>query len=322
MLTEYVSSFSKNGHPSPLLIGKVERTNMRKIMREDYPGRYQKALLTVEAALVLPIFLYFMMALLYFIQVFTVQEQIQAAITKMGLNLAKTAYVLQDFPSAEDILNFDFSIFGNEVDLEIDELADEITSPGVLKRYAKKYLDTDQINRSCIKNGFDGINFAGSSLLGGEDYIDIIVSYQVEIPVKIFLIQDMQMVQRVRLRSWTGHEVAAAYQTEETDSEKETTVYIAETGSVYHKTENCSHINLSVTEVHGIPTDLRNDNGAKYYPCESCCDGNEEESATYYITSDGTKYHSRRDCSRIKRSVKEIPLSEVGSRTPCKRCYP
>ncbi len=282
-------------------------------------GRYQKASLSVEAAFVLPIFLYFMIAFLYYIQLFTVQEQIQAAITKMGLNLSKTAYVFQDFPSIEDIVSFDFSIFGKEYDLGLDELADHITSDGILKQYAKKYLDTAEINQSCIKGGFDGISFYGSSLLGGSDIIDIVVSYKVEIPVKIFIIKEMNMIQRVRLRGWTGYKVAAAYQTQEEN--KATIVYVTNTGSVYHKTNNCSHIKLSVKAVSGIPTGLRNDSGAKYYPCEACCDANLIRLATYYITSDGTRYHSIRECSKIKRSVRELKITEVGTRTPCKRCY-
>ncbi|HWT74741.1 MAG TPA: hypothetical protein VN258_08500 [Mobilitalea sp.] len=283
---------------------------------------YQKASLTVEAALILPVFLYFMLAFLYYIQIFTIQEQIQSSITKMGLNLAKSSYVLKDFPSLEDALSFDFTVFGEDYDISLEQLADTLTSESVLKLYAKKYLDTPQINHSCIKNGFDGISFTSSSLLGGDDYIDIVVSYLVKLPLKLFALNDMQMVQRVRLRCWTGYEVAAAYQTSEETKNNEEIVYITETGSVYHKSETCSHIKLSIRSVSGIPNDLRNDNGAKYYPCEACCIGATDMTITYYITSDGTRYHSLRDCSKLKRSVKEISFSEVGSRKPCKRCYP
>lgn len=279
----------------------------------------ERASLTVEAALVLPIFLYFIIAFLAFIQIFTVQEKIQSSITKMGLNLAKTAYLFQDFPGTEELLNFDVTIFGREYDIGIDELADNLASNTCLKLYADKYLNTDQINHSCIVKGFGGLNFEGSSLFDGSDYIDIMVSYKVKLPVKIFLIEKLLMTQRVRLRSWTGYPVTAAYQIEEENSEG--IVYVTETGSVYHRTESCSHIKLSVKAVIGIPVELRNDSGAKYYPCESCCKAKPSDYATYYITSDGTRYHVARECSRIKRSVKSIPLGGVGARTPCKRCY-
>jgi hypothetical protein len=276
------------------------------------------ASLTLEAALVLPLFLFFMLAFLYFLQIFTLQEQIQSAITKMGLSMAKAEYVLQEFPSTEDMLSFDFSIFGEELDLGLEDIVDNAASAIILKQYVKKYLDVEKLNHSCIQGGFDGLSFASSSILSEDNWIDIVVSYKVQIPVKIFILSELPVLQRVRLRSWTGYQVAAAYETKEEAATD--TVFVTETGSVYHKSETCTHIKLSISTVSGIPTEQRNSNGAKYKPCEACCSGAMDPFATYFITSDGTRYHSRRECSKIKRSVIEIPLTEVGERTPCKRC--
>jgi len=293
---------------------------IRKEEREKKESniRSLKASLTVEAALVMPMFLYFMIAFLYFLQIFTLQEQIQSVITKMGFNLAKMAYVYDDFAGEAETLNFGVMIFDTEFNLNLQEMASEIASGNVLKRYAGKYLNTDQINRSCIKDGFEGISFFGSNILEEEDCIDIIVRYKIKLPIKLFVLKDMPMTQRVRLRAWTGYEVSASYTMDE--EEKDISVYITETGSVYHKSKTCSHIKLSVSAVTGIPSNLRNSNGAKYYPCEACCSKNMDNMATYYITSDGTRYHSIKSCSKIKRNVKEIPFSEIGSRAPCKRC--
>lgn len=287
----------------------------------NYRDRYQQASLTVEAALVMPIFLYFIIAFLYFMQIFTLQEQIQQSITKMGLSWSKTAYFYKDFPNIEEALSFDNTIFGSEFDIGLNEITDKIISGYSLKLYAKQYLDKDFINNSCIRDGFEGIDFFYSSVVNDEACIDIVLKYKVSIPVKIFLLGDLSMFQRVRLRTWTGYEVAAAYSTqEETPDSDDTIVYITDTGTVYHKSKDCSHIKLSITAVQGIPYDLRNDSGSKYTMCEKCCTGEEGENATYYITTYGTKYHADRTCSKIKRSIQEIPLSEVGSRKPCSRC--
>lgn len=281
--------------------------------------RYQKASLTVEAALVMPIFLYFMIAFLYFLQIFMLQEQIQSAITRMGLDWSKAAYFYKDFPDVKEAVSFDESIFGEDFNSGIDKITDQIISGASLKLYARRYLDKDFVNQSCIKQGFDGIDFFYSSVTNEEDYIDIVLKYQVNIPVKIFVLGDMSMLQRVRLRSWTGYEVAAAYTTE-SDTE-ETIVYITETGTVYHKNRDCSHIKLSIKAVQGIPNGMRNESGSKYTRCEECCTGKEGVTITYYIAAYGTKYHTDRDCSGIKRSIKEIPLSKVGARKRCSRCF-
>ncbi len=96
-----------------------------------------KASITVEAAFVLPLFLYLMLSFLYFLQIFTVQELIQSGITRMGLNLSKSAYVYEEFPSADDILNIDISIFGEEYDFGWKESLVDTASQYVLKQYAR-----------------------------------------------------------------------------------------------------------------------------------------------------------------------------------------
>lgn len=281
-----------------------------------------KASLTVEAALVMPMFLFLLIIFLYFIQVFMIQEHIQSGITRMGLGLSKTSYVYQDFYSTEEVQSFDQTIFEPELEIGLHEMASSIMNNSFLKLYSRNYLDEDKINQSCIKNGFEGLSFYQSKILDESDCIDLVVNYSVKIPVRLFTVDEMSMVQRVRLRGWTGKEIAACYSINEgTDGdEDETTVYVTRTGSVYHMDRECSHINCSIQAVFGIPTGLRNESGAKYYSCEACCSGEENPYGTYYITPYGTRYHTRNDCSKIYRDVKAIPLSEVGNRRKCRRC--
>lgn len=276
----------------------------------------QRASLTVEAALVMPIFLYFMIAFLYIIQIFSLKEHIQSEITKMGLNWSKTAYFYEDFPDIEEALSFDKSLFG--VDIGLGDVTDKIINGYSLKLYAKEYLDKNWINYSCIQDGFEGIDFNYSEINDEEDCIDIVLKYKISIPVKIFIIGDINILQRVRLRNWTGYEVAATYETEA--KSKETIVFITYTGSVYHKNKNCVYLKPSVVAVQGIPNDLRNESGEKYSKCKYCCTGPEGKYNTYYITKYGNRYHSNRTCSRIYRNIKEIPLSEAGNRKPCSKC--
>ncbi len=282
--------------------------------------KWSTASLTVEAALVLPLFLFAMIALLYFIQIFLLQEHIQAAITKMGLSMAKTAYLYDDFKENTTALDFDETIFEERADLGLTDFVTSLIDASILKQYAKKYLNTEGINQSFIINGLEGVSFHAVELGHDNEWIDIQVHYRIRLPLRLFVIRDMTMLQRIRVRAWTGLTVAATYRKEEGEDQTDL-VYVSETGTVYHRTDSCSHIRLSIRAVHGIPRDLRNDQGAKYYPCESCAKGVLDELGSYYITSDGNRYHTRRDCSRIKRNVRTIAVSEVGSRSPCKRCW-
>ncbi len=280
-----------------------------------------KASLTVEAAFVLPLFIFFMIAFLYFIQLMNVQEHIQESITKTGLSLARLAYVYDDFLDAEEAKNADVTLFGEEYDINLKELSGIVLGETVVKTLVMKELDTDEINHSCIKGGFREISFYYSSILEEEDCIDIVARYYVRIPVWFFGLEDMRLIQRVRVRGWTGHQVPARYTTvkEETDTE-EAVVYITETGTVYHKERSCSHLKLSIEEVSGIPDSRRNRSGGKYYPCESCCDKEASDTDIYYITDFGNRYHTGKDCPGLKRTIREIARSEVSGRAPCKRC--
>lgn len=279
-----------------------------------------KASLTVEAAFVVPIFLYFMIAFLSFIQIFILQEEIQSGITKMGLSLSRTAYILEDFEQTADAENFDEKIFGMDYDIGLADMAKATVDGSLLRLYAENYLDTKKIDNSCVLNGYKGLNFFDSKAKDDNGCIDIVVSYKVRLPIPLFHLNDILLRQRVKVRGWTGYQIPAAYSTVRGDASDDPIVYITETGSVYHTNQNCSHIKLSVTKVIGIPSERRNDGGGKYYPCEACCNGSESPAATYYITSDGTRYHTRSDCPKIKRTVTEVHLSQVQGRSQCKRC--
>lgn len=276
--------------------------------------------LTVEATLISWPFVLFILSFLYLIQIFTLQEHIQSSITRMGLDLAELSYIYEEFESTEEARSFDSLVGDLDRQIGLSDLISSVVNSGMLKLYSNKYINVDKINQSHVLNGFEGLNFYQSSVLNGDEFIDIIVNYRIRLPIILFALDDMEMVQRVRLRSWSGLQVKSNYSAIE-DSEDDTIVYITKTGSVYHRNRSCSHIKLSIRSVIGIPSQLRNDNGGKYYPCEKCCKEDKGITSTYYITSDGTRYHSLSDCSKIKRTVNEVSLSSViESKRPCKRC--
>ena len=117
------------------------------------------------------------------------------------------------------------------------------------------------------------------------------------------------------VRKWTGYDVCSVL----TTSEEEEYVYITEHGSVYHRSLSCSHLNVNIRVVSATEVDsLRNNNHAKYYPCEYCKKG--YSTGLMFITPDGNRAHNNAGCSALKRQVKLVKLSEVGARGPCKDC--
>lgn len=318
--------------------------------------------LTVEAALVLPIFIYAIVAFIYFLQIIYIQEVLQNAITETGFFSAKYAYVYDyilnyegDGQAADEdsennskegskdstessVNNIDKeasdsdSNYNEDSSQEKRNSAEAIIAHSIDSTYYKikmqDYLDTDMINESCIENGYNGIYTYLSSYMTEEDAVDIILYYRIKLPVLFLNLQEIPMMQRIRMRGWTGYKVDPknsdnpGSNTSGTGESDDEIVYITETGSVYHLSKSCSYLNLSIEQVNYDEIEsFRNDGGGKYKPCELCgSSGDPSKSNTVYITDSGDRYHWDLNCSGLKRTIIEILLSEVEDRTLCSRC--
>ena len=99
---------------------------------------------------------------------------------------------------------------------------------------------------------------------------------------------------------------------------RETYVYVTPEGSVYHLYADCTHLDLSIEKVSmAKAVTAKNEYGERYKKCEIC---NETKETMVYITSDGNRYHSRRNCSGLKRTIRQVPLGQVENRRCCISC--
>jgi hypothetical protein len=305
---------------------------------------------------VLPIFIYAILSIVYFLQILWLQECLQNGITETGYFAAKYAYVYDYIhnyegnngtgPSEENVLQSQNVSVGdvpedytnNKKEIINEKRTDkkradiENSAEGIIaqaidsafyKIKLKDYVDVDSIDQSCIQGGYSGIHTYLSGFMEEEDSIDIVLVYKVKLPLLFIKIDSMPMVQRVRLRGWSGTKVALKDETGgDTEETAEDLVYITEHGKVYHLSKECSHLALSIKEADIADIkNLRNDAGGKYKECE-ICDGYETglENHKVYITDYGDRYHKSLSCSGLKRTIKVVPKSEVGDRSLCRRC--
>ena len=121
----------------------------------------------------------------------------------------------------------------------------------------------------------------------------------------------------VKVHAWTGKAYTAFDDSEETDAKM---VYMTDSGKVYHKSLNCSYLNVSVSQVGGKNiSSMRNAYGEKYDPCE-ICSRNQEPAGSVFITEKGNRYHNLASCSGLKRTVRMVKESETGGVAACTRC--
>lgn len=119
----------------------------------------------------------------------------------------------------------------------------------------------------------------------------------------------------VKVHAWTG----AGEGTFAGNEETEKMVYVTESGSVFHKDQGCTYLDLSVNQVSaGELSSLRNAYGERYTACSSCS-RKQEPAGNVYITEKGRHYHNQETCSGLKRTVRLVKESEAAGHA-CSRC--
>lgn len=253
----------------------------------------------MEAAFVLPFFLFAVLNILSAVNIIATQSRIGAALHQVGNKMTFAGYAYE-----------------NTVGGTLPQgLASVAMSSGYARGQVIAGVGNAYLADSCVKGGAGGLSFAGSSVMEKGDIIDLQVSYRVKPFVELMGFDGFLMSQRYYGKAWTGYDAS--------DSVSDMTaedpmVYITETGTVYHLNRNCTYLNPTVEAVSaGTVRNKRNNSGAKYAPCGLCGAFSESE---VYITHYGSSYHSRLNCPGLKRTIYSVPLSEVGGRGRCSKC--
>lgn len=245
---------------------------------------WQRASLTLEAAVIFPLIAVFFATILFFFRVIQVQSVVEEALVYSGRKTAVESSIVE-----EDAL-----LYASAKGFVLYALKDE----WVVEHY--------------VEGGSLGVILLGSQF--EDEDITLRVHYKVKLPISFFGMDGIQLWNRGTFRKWVGDKPKS----QEGDGKW---VYIAQTGTVYHATDTCRAIHIIVKKAHvGEIEGLRGKNGQKYYPCSRCAEENMELNMVYY-TDYGTLYHGSIDCSYIKRSVEKVLLSEIGGRQPCSYCY-
>jgi len=289
-------SYKKVENPGKQIKYIFIKASVQKRVSFCFPKRFQ-ASMTVEAAFVLPFFLFAFLNVISILEIYRVQSNLSAAMHMTSKEMAVCAYEYK-------------AVFEEDVG-KLESLG---LSYGYASNRVKNILGEKYLNHSPIKDGVSGISWYRSSVLEEDDCIDLIASYTIKPPVAVVGFGEFKMYNRVFTRAWTGYDNAAAADT----NADEELVYITPDGTVYHRSRACSYLKLSIVPVNvEVLENERNEGGAKYYPCEEC---GREERKVVYITNYGTRYHSSLQCNKLKRTILAVPLSEVGGRGACSKC--
>ena len=335
------------------LCGKSPKQNIFNHIRKKFPSpgrqllnailsRIEKTSLlggsmTVEAAIVLPVFLFFFINLSASLEMIRLYGNLEYALHGAGnevclygslltepmKDLGRTGHIgpaaagdVTDKPDAST----DEKDSGNTSSDDINAVMAAAEGTALSYTYVRyrmiDELGEEYLDSSPLTGGSSGLNYYGSTIDEGNDILDIRLSYRVGTPFDVAGIHSFMMCGRFYGHLWNGYALGG----EAKERTQEQIVYITANSEVYHLTTACTHLRLSVrsVDINALGNE-RNRSGGIYYPCEICAKG--EVPGTVYVCAEGDRYHYSDECYTLTRSYTAVPLSEVAdSRRPCLRC--
>lgn len=264
---------------------------------------------TVETALVFPVFLCVICGFLMMAAVVMTEAGIQHALARTAdvYAVQKTVEYYADHRGE----NHGERIIETNAPFWSETIKDAVFAAAGLQTVFSTVYEASDLEQSCIRGGRYGILLSGSTCSGNENVVKVQADYTLRLEIPF-------------LGSWSFVRQASVFQRlfigyEETDGSGSVdsggTVYVTEHGSVYHTSLSCSHLCLSISgdRAAGILA------GGVYEACEKCITGSSNPSVLY-VTVYGDKYHASLHCSGLKRSIKAIPKEKAEGMRMCSRC--
>lgn len=239
---------------------------------------------SIEASLVLPLFLFTMLFFIYLSNVSTVKAVVYEGCIETAEYMAEYAYLTD----------------------KLDKL-ELMNHPMAALRF-REYVDDTALLEKYVVGGSNGISFIGSKFPDDDGYIDLKVTYFIKLNLPILGRFHTRCEEHIKQKAYVGRT-----NEDEGDSEADDDryVYVAKNGVVYHESRSCTYL---MPDIKSGSKESAEKMG--YKKCKYC--GNASGDSVY-ITTDGNRYHSRSSCSRLRRTVYRKKLSEVNL-PPCSKC--
>lgn len=252
--------------------------------------------MTVEAAIVLPLFLIFFLNLGSAMEMLRLHSRVESAVWETGRELCLYATAIKKGLTSVD-----------EVAGAVGNL---VLSYTYVKGRVEAFLGEDYLESAPIQGGKGGLQYLGSEILSKDGRVEILVSYLVQPKWVVAGFHPFLVENRYCGRLWTGFDI---------ENEDGTVYYLAENMSVYHLDRECSYLRLQPRRVSwDMLSNAVNAKGNSYRRCSKCSQiGKQDE---VWISPEGDCYHFRVDCPGLTRKVRPVLREELGGLRPCSRC--
>ncbi|MEE1228866.1 MAG: TadE family protein [Lachnospiraceae bacterium] len=259
---------------------------------------------TVEASLVLPLFLFAICTFMMIAQMIMLEASVTHSVDQTARAVAANKAVSQMFLSGGD---------GEKASKAGSLKKGSLSLPGSVRADVLFHtlFQSKEIARQCVVGGEKAILVTERDT---SDSVKITATYLVRPPFPGFRWNiSKRKVSRQR-RIFSGYSEEDGSSDDEDDSEEK--VYMTPTGSVYHTDPNCRSITIQKKSAADIAAIKRSH---QYQPCKKCIKKG-TSLTTVYISRGGSHYHSSMNCSAFKRTVIPVKKSQVKGKRLCKYC--
>lgn len=276
-----------------------------------------KAGMTVEACLVLPLLLVFLMNMGSIIEMISLHGKMQLALWEIGNAAAVYLYALEEVPLAkEQLMEEEERLLEGEEQEESwwEWFVGAVFTNTFLRGCLIEAAEERYLEKSPVVGGKDGIAMWESDFLKENGEMELVVTYAVTPLFEVLGLPYFRMVNRYYGHAWSGYEPD-----KESDELYHGQVYVTDNAEVYHLFRDCTHLALSIREVMVKELEMcRNQYGHRYDACEKCVSG----SMPYrvYVTGEGEHFHYERSCPGLKRTVYSVAAENVDMIPVCGRC--
>lgn len=250
---------------------------------------------TVEASIVLPLFLLSMMVIVAMCGCVRTRHTVYEGLQETAQYLAEYEYLYSiiDEGLQTDILD---GMPGNAVN--------KVTAYTKLS----DYIDNIELVEKYVLGGMAGFAITRAEYDARDGYIYIELQYTLKANVVLFGELEWTIHEKIRQKAYIG------YMDDEREKEGVQYVYITENASVYHTRRNCYHISLSIHQISESELYSYRD---RLTPCGICAKYN---TGLIYITGTGNHYHTTISCSGLKRTVYRVKLEDYPYLPACSNC--
>lgn len=282
--------FSCQKHFSKSRLVQNDNNNNKIVTKKSKRASFsasEDGAMTLEASLILPIFLIVLLMLTSAGEVFMIHQQISHGICDAAKKAAVNEYRIRQKKKIGDSAGFS-------------------TKATFLAAVNRKFLD-----RSSLVGGSKGTALACKLTLTPKGEYIVSVRYYIRKKMPFLSTYATSFEQKVRQKAMTGY-------VPDGDELKEGYVYITPHEAVYHKDLSCTHLALDISVDEDVKKYINKQ--TRYKPCDKCTRHETGNIPCVYVAKEGESYHTDLSCSGLKRTVKQVDLSTLKGMKPCTRC--